>query len=444
MPVVLPLRLERHDPQCYNYAMSSSPAANPSPRQYLESNLPGYLDLLRQMVGINSFSTNAKGVDALAELTAEIFAGLGFDEERIQSADFLYGQHLVLRRDGQPGPDGQPAPIIGLISHLDTVYPAVEEEANDFRWRVEGDRLYGPGTVDIKGGTVVIYMILDALRRFYPDIFNGVTWVVLVNAAEEALNVDFGDVCRDQLEGALAALVFEGGDTDGRCYRIVTSRKGMARYHITVEGKAAHAGTSHAAGANAIVQLADVIQQVAGLTDYDNDLTFNVGTVLGGTVINRVPHQAAASVEMRAFTPPVFEDGVASMLAFNDFCSVRSLQGGYPCKVRVMLTHRWEPWPENEATNRLLGYWQAAADELGLEALPEARGGLSDGNLIWRDLPVIDGLGPAGGNAHSSERSDDGAKDQEYALASSFVPKAVLNLNAILRLLAAEAGLQPG
>ncbi|MEZ4517344.1 MAG: M20/M25/M40 family metallo-hydrolase [Chloroflexota bacterium] len=418
-----------------NYAMSPSEPSTTSIQLYLDEHLPGYLELLHQMVGVNSFSTNARGVDTLAELTAEIFASLGFDEKRVQSADFLYGQHLVLTRQGKPGADGQPAPVIGLISHLDTVYPAVEEEANDFHWRVEGDRIYGPGTVDIKGGTVMIYMILDTLRQFFPDVYNNVTWVVLVNAAEEALIVDFGDVCREHLQGARAALVFEGGQSDGQHYRIVTSRKGMARYHITVEGKSAHAGTSHASGANAIVQLADVIQQVADFTDYENDLTFNVGTILGGTVINRVPHQAAASVEMRAFTPDVFEVGVEKMLSLNDYCSVRSVQEGYPCRVRVMMTHRWEPWPENETTEQLLTYWQSAASALGWEIVPEARGGLSDGNLIWRDLPAIDGLGPSGGNAHSSERSEDGAKDQEYVQTSTFVPKAILNTFAILNLL---------
>ena len=65
----------------------------------------------------------------------------------------------------------------------------------------------------------------------------------------------------------------------------------------------------------------DTPEVVADFTDYDNDLTFNVGTILGGTVINRVPHQAAASVEMRAFTPDVFEGGVDKMLALNDFCN---------------------------------------------------------------------------------------------------------------------------
>ncbi len=403
---------------------------------YLRAQLPGYLELLRQMVSINSFTANPQGVNALAEVTADIFAELGFDDERVQSADYLYGEHLILTR---PATTGDDAPLLGFISHLDTVYPAIEEETNDFFWRVEGDRLYGPGTVDIKGGTVMIYAVLDCLREFYPELFESVTWRIMLNAAEEALNLDFGELCRAQLAGAVAALVFEGGELDSDSeFRLVTSRKGMARYHMTVEGKAAHAGSSHDQGANAIVQLADVIQQVASYTDYEREITFNVGTVLGGTVINRVPHQASSSVEMRAFDPDIFQEGVDKMLELNQYCSVRSYDNGYPCKVRVVLSHSWEPWPENPGTERLLAAWQAAADYLGMSVVPEARGGLSDGNLIWRDLPTIDGLGPAGANAHCSERSEDGSKDQEYALASSYVPKALLNVAAIVRLLSEE------
>lgn len=384
------------------------------------------------MVSINSFTANPQGVNALAELTADVFAELGFEDERIQSADYLYGEHLILTREAEV----DDAPLVGLISHLDTVYPAIEEETNDFYWRVDGDRLYGPGTVDIKGGTVMIYAVLDCLREFYPELYERVTWRIMLNAAEEALNLDFGELCQERLAGTVAALVFEGGELDSDSeFRIVTSRKGMARYHMTVEGKAAHAGSSHDQGANAIVQLADVIQQVASYTDYERQITFNVGTVLGGTVINRVPHQASSSVEMRAFDPDIFQEGVDKMLALNQYCSVRSYDKGYPCKVRVVLSHSWEPWPENPGTQSLLAAWQAAADYLELSVVPEARGGLSDGNLIWRDLPTIDGLGPAGANAHCSERSEDGSKDQEYALASSYVPKALLNVAAIVRLL---------
>ena len=403
---------------------------------FLEHHLTTYLDLLRHMVSLNSFTLNYAGVNRLGNDTADRFGELEFTSEFVPSDDFRYGRHVILTHPGRPSIAGRPAPTIGLISHLDTVYPTIEEETNQFHWRIEGDRIYGPGTVDIKGGTVMIYIVLDGLRHFHPDVFHGVTWQILLNAAEEVLAPDFGQLCRDRLTAdTLAALVFEGGDVaDGR-YKLVTARKGMARYRITVTGRGAHAGAFHQKGANAIVQLADVVREIAGFTDYDRDLTFNVGTVMGGTVLNRVPHQAAASVEMRAYDAAVFETGVARMMALNDFCSVRSPDDGYPCQVTVELEGRWPPWPENEATNRLAAVWNEAAAEQGLAAVShQARGGLSDGNWLWDHLPTLDGLGPQGDNAHSSERSVDGSKDQEYVLASSFVPKAMLNIAAIVKL----------
>jgi glutamate carboxypeptidase len=402
---------------------------------YFQRNLPVYLDLLHQMVALNSFTLNAPGVNAVGQLTAELFVPLGFEAQFIPSADFRYGRHLVLTRSGQ-GERGAPPPAIGLISHLDTVFPAAEEQANDFGFRIEGDRIYGPGSVDIKGGTVMIYMVLDGLRHTFPQLYEGVTWRILFNAAEEVLAPDFGALARRVLDGALAALVFEGGDVKDGQYQFVTARKGMARYHIKVEGRGAHAGTSHEKGANAIVQLADIIREVAGFTDHARGLTFNVGTVLGGTVMNRVPHQAAASVEMRAYDMDAFEEGVRRMMALNDFCSVRSVDDGYPCRVQVDLEGRWTPWPPNDGTRRLFDVWDAVAQEVGLGAVAlQARGGLSDGNWLWDLLPTLDGLGPEGDNAHSSERSDDGSKDQEYVLASSFAPKALLNVAAIARLI---------
>jgi len=79
--------------------------------------------------------------------------------------------------------------------------------------------------------------------------------------------------------------------------------------------------------------------------------------------------------------------------------------------------------------------WQQAGAALGQAVAPEERGGLSDGNPLWETLPILDGLGPVGANAHRSEQSTDGSKEQEYVLASSFVPKAVLNAAAILLLI---------
>ena len=398
-------------------------------RDHFETNLPQYLEILRQMVAINSFTANPKGIITLADLTAKTFSPLGFHAKYFPSANPDYGVHLVMTRHGTGDKK------IALVSHLDTVYPVEDEILNNFHWREDGDRIYGPGTVDIKGGTVMIYMILDAMRRFQPEVFEATTWYVMLNASEETMSKDFGEVCRSRLPvDTLACLIFEGGIVRNRTVKLVTNRKGMAVYRVTAEGKSAHAGSSHPQGANAIAQMAHVVLAIEAMTDYEKNLTFNVGTITGGTVTNRVPHFAEIRVEMRAFETDVFENGLARMFALRERSDVSS-KDGYPCKVTVELLSRTEPWNPNPGSDRLLQIWQEAGKEIGIEVGKEIRGGLSDGNLLWHTYPTIDALGPDGGNAHSSERSEDGSKDQEYVTVSSFVPKAVVNTAAILKLL---------
>jgi glutamate carboxypeptidase len=188
-------------------------------------------------------------------------------------------------------------------------------------------------------------------------------------------------------------------------------------------------------GANAIVQLAETVQKLAAITDYERNITVNVGTVNGGTVTNRVPHQATAALEMRAFDTETYDAAVEAILALNGPASVQSAADGYPCRVEVEVLLKTAPWSRNEATDRLLAVWQEAGESLGYDVRPEERGGLSDGNMFWQANPTQHGLGVAGGNAHCSERSADGSKEQEYCEVASFVPKAVLNVTAGLKLL---------
>lgn len=406
------------------------PAEHQEIEHYLKVNLPSYVDMLRQMVEINSFTTNPEGVNRLGRLTAEIFADLGFTAEFVDS-DPIFGKHLVLTRPG----NGRRK--IGFVSHLDTVFPPIEEKQNDFHWREVGERIYGPGTIDIKGGTVTMYMILDALRQVTPELFEETHWVLLFDSAEEVDGRDFGRLCIERLRGqdTLGCFIFEAGYIDSQRAHVVVARKGMATYRLEVEGRAAHAGSAHESGANAIVQMADLVQRIAGFTDYERELTFNVGTVAGGSVVNRVPHFASASVEMRAYDMDVYEEGLARMLALPQEANVTSANGDFACRVNVEVTRRTAPWPRNEGTDSLFSIWQEAGAELGLEVVPEERGGLSDGNFFWDVVPSLDALGPSGGNAHCSERSEDGSKDQEFLRRDSLVEKSLLNSVALLKLL---------
>src|SRR2546425_716653 len=296
--------------------------------EFLKNQMPGALEMLRQMVGINSFTSNREGVNRLGRFTAECFAPLGFTVEFVPSANPNYGDHLVFRSAGGSQRS------IAMVSHLDTVFPPEEEARNQFHWLPEGDRIYGPGTHDIKGGTMMMWLVLQALREQASARFEDITWKLLWNSSEETLSRDFGGVCRSRFgRDALAALVFEAEGRLGEERLMVVARKGRATWRVAVSGRGAHAGGKHWHGANAIVQLARTLQEIAALTDYSRELTFNIGTVSGGTVLNRVPHEAFAEGEFRAFTPEVYDQAKTALLALDGPGQVRSPVDRYACTV---------------------------------------------------------------------------------------------------------------
>src|SRR5690606_14505391 len=189
-------------------------------------------------------------------------------------------------------------------------------------------------------------------------------------------------------------------------------------------------------GANAIVQLAEFIQRMSRLTDYDRQLTCNVGIVRGGTVTNRVPEYAEALAEMRAFDPQVLDEALGKVLAMDGLSTVASAADGYPARLEVLCRKRLPAWPDNPRTRGLVDLWRQAGALLGLKVDGRARGGLSDGNFTQDLLPTLDGLGPIGANLHCPVRSPDGQVDQEYLLPATYVPRAMLNVLGIERLAA--------
>ena len=395
-------------------------------QDWLRAQMPEAMDWLRRMVGINTFTANAEGVNWLGALSAEFFEPLGFKPEFIPSEVSNYGRHLFLSREGTGA-----KPVV-LVTHLDTVYPPEEEARNNFRWEEAPaeSRIYGPGTVDIKGGTVLIWMILRALQKFAPREFEETSWLVAANASEEVMAKDFANRTTERCpQGAEAVLVFEGGPRDGAEYHIVTSRKGRAEYRINAHGTAAHAGSAHEAGVSAIVSLCDAVKQAAALTDYERQLTVNVGRIQGGTVLNRVPHEAFAELEMRAFDPAVLREAGVALDAIAATPPRKSC-----AEIAVECLGLSPAWPADQRTLDLFAHWRKAALELSLDALSMPRGGLSDANYLSHLGPTLDGLGPAGANAHCSERSADGSKVPEFVETDSFVPKAAMNVLALTRL----------
>jgi glutamate carboxypeptidase len=384
-----------------------------------EKYLPKTLDWLQRMVKINSFTTNVEGVNELGKLTADCFSELGFISTLIPSAHPQHGNHLFLSR----GPSDQ-KPIV-LVTHLDTVFPPEEERLHHFGWLEEGNRIYGPGTVDNKGGTMMIWLMMQVMREVNPALFEATHWLIAANAAEEVIGSDFAERTRDCCpEGVRAVLVFEGAPLDETGWHVVTSRKGRSEYRITCTGRAAHAGSNHGLGINAVVELAKVLPTAAALTDSTRDLTINVANIHGGTVLNRVPHEAVAELEMRAYDPGVLASAGQALQALAGITDAGA-------EIRVEQVGGTRAWPGGAGTDQLFQLWTKHASLIGECALAVRRGGLSDANYLCGLGPTLDALGPIGANAHCSERSVDGMKLPEYVVPASFVLKTVMNLLAI-------------
>ena len=240
-------------------------------RGSLERHVSEALNFLRELVEINSFTLNRDGVNRNAHCIIQRFATLGFDKsERFPCGLSGTGDHLILDTGG----DG---PVIACVSHLDTVFSPEEEAANHFHWQpAEEGRIYGPGTMDIKGGTVMIWFMLRALLEIDPAFFRSIRWMIACNAAEEQLVADFSEACFSYFpKKVLACLVFEadsGVRDQTPPFRVLEARKGTVKFQIEVTGRGAHAGVNHEMGANAILQISRIIERLQ-TSNYSDPLT---------------------------------------------------------------------------------------------------------------------------------------------------------------------------
>jgi len=399
--------------------------------KFIENKLSLYLLILEKMVDINSYTLNHSGIDLLGEYTSLVFADLGFSAKKIPSSFKQYGNHLVLEKKGTGDS------TIAFISHLDTVYTEEEEKNNNFHWKIEGDRAYGPGTVDIKGGTMMIYILFDLLRYFRKDLFDSSSFTVLLDCAEEVGGADFGDVCRNFLpvENTLATLVFEGCEVSGDTHCKVVSRKGMAAYDVNVSGRSAHSGSAHSKGASAIVQMGELIGKLNGITDYNNGVTVNFGRLTGGTVRNRIADKCSVELEMRASDLDFFDKAVQKIESSEGDGTIESPRDNWRCSIDINSIVKTPPWEQNSRTDELFYLWACEANMVNVTLEEESRGGLSDGNLLWKDYAVLDGLGPGGDNSHCSECDPENGKEQEYLKISSITPVSLINLLALCKLI---------
>jgi glutamate carboxypeptidase len=336
------------------------------------------LALLKQLVETESPSHYKAGVDRVGALVAE--------ECRRQGAVVkLYPQatlgDLVEAQWGE-GQNG-----ILLLAHMDTVHPVGMLERMPYR-ETDG-RILGPGTEDMKGGIVIELTALAALKETNQLPARSVT--ALFTSDEEIGSPASRPVIEMLARQSSLVLVLEPAMPDGA---IKTWRKGVGDFVVTVHGRAAHAGSGHQMGRNAIEELARQILTIQKLTDYELGTTLNVGVVRGGTATNVVPEEASAEVDLRVMQPGETERIMATL---HD---LKPTLDGTTIEVSGELNR--PPMPFDEVMKTTFEKARTLAAEVGLEIKASGTGGASDANFIAPlGIPILDGMGAVGDYEHS-------------------------------------------
>lgn len=399
----------------------------------LRRDWPAARKLLERLVRLNSYTFNPAGIEANVQVIIEEFAPMGFTPRRIPSPTLEYSPHLILDNHA-------PGPVVLMVSHLDTVYTAAEQGAGFHRFDTPDGFLTGPGTNDIKGGTVMMWMLMRAwAASVLPDL-PPVRWILAWNSSEEKLTPDFSKSVVESIPSSIVAcLVFEADNRKNSGHEVLSSRKGMAQWKIHVRGRGAHSGNSHADGINAIVRLAEIVAEIRTLTDYSKGLTVNVGTIEGGITTNRVPESASAGFEVRYLNSKDYDSIRSHLLKLSDAGCFDGSVENRRCQVVMESLIEINSWSGGRGTEFLFEFWRKAAASCGLDVGVSSRGGLSDANYLGEHYPTLDGLGPRGGNAHTVEKTADGFSITEYVEPDSFLTKGLVNFLALHLLLGDQA-----
>jgi glutamate carboxypeptidase len=370
---------------------------------YRDVDTDAILDDIRRIASIESPTSHAAGVNGVLDVIASWFEGTGATFERLKIRDG-FGDLLTVRAGARPSAPAKAetlTPGILVLSHVDTVHP-VGTLAGALPLRRDGDRLYGPGVYDMKGG---LTLAVAAFRRIAHAKAVTLLPVTFMFTPDE----EVGSVAsRRHIEAEAArhryVLVTEPKRNGAR---VVTSRKGTGRFQIEARGRPAHAGAAHDKGRSAIRAMARIILDIEGFTDYARGITTNVGLVSGGSGVNVIPEHCRINADMRIL------DLASAKEMEARFHALRSPDPEVEIKVTGGMLR--PPFERGPHIDLLFDKAAAAAGTLGivLESGPRTGGG-SDGNFTAAmGVPTLDGLGVDGDGAHTME---------EHLLVSSIDP----------------------
>ena len=355
---------------------------------------------LSRLVNVDCGSYERDGVNEIATWTAAFLSRIGGDVTRHSDPAGALGDAVEAVFRGTPG-----GPRALLIGHMDTVFPPGTVAERPFR--LAGGIATGPGVTDMKAGLLTLLYGLGAVLDGDGLPFERLT--VIANPDEEIGSPASTPHVRRVAAESDVAFVLECARANGD---IVSARKGMVEYVVTITGREAHAGVEPEKGRSAILEAAHQVIGLHALTGRWPGVTCNVGVIDAGTRANVVAGQAVLEVDLRATDRAGLE---AASAAIEELAAVPTVPD---VLVRVVARHRHWPMEKLARSALLVAHAEALAGRLGFAIRDAATGGASDANTTaGMGIPTLDGLGPIGGLDHSPD---------EWLDVASIVPRTAL------------------
>jgi glutamate carboxypeptidase len=382
------------------------------------------LDHTQRWCAINSGTDNLAGLAQVAGELADAFAALPGEVTLEQPApvtavapdgsdiERAHGRHVVLR----VRPEAERRLL--LTGHMDTVYPA-DHPFQQTSW-LDGERLGGPGTADMKGGIAVILAALTAFES--GDAAHRIGYDVMINSDEETGSLSSGALIEQLARGKYAALTYEPSALpDGT---LAHARGGSGNYSLTVTGRSAHAGRNPQEGRNAIVAAASLVLNLKALEHHD--ITINPAKIEGGSGNNVVPDHAVLRFNIRPKTP-----AAAARFGVDLAALVAAVSKELDVAIAVHGGITRPPKPVDPQAQKLFDLVGVCCAQLGQHYATRPSGGVCDGNNIAAcGVPVVDTMGARGGAIHSPD---------EFLIVSSLAERAALSALVLHRLATGDA-----
>lgn len=378
---------------------------------WIDEHAEDSIDLLEELVNIGSGTMNPEGIHKVGEVLRAELDGLGLDAEWIeQPAELQRGNHLVGRLDGSRGKK------MLLIGHLDTVFESTDEFQTFSR---DGNIGKGPGIDDMKSGDVIIIYALKALREI--GALDGAQIVVFYTGDEENPGEPLSISRRDLIDAgqwADVALGFESAvNYDGKDWATI-ARRSSSGWELKVTGRQAHSSRifSEEVGAGAINEAARIVAAFYEEVRGEEHLTFNAGTIQGGTDVefdfeqnrgttfgktNVVPRKTIVQGGLRTISVEQQKRAQAAMRAIVE----RHLPH---TDATITFDEGYPPMSPTDGNKRLQEQLSQINEELGRGAMPTldpSRRGAADVSFVAPYTDALAGLGALGEGGHTPNES---------------------------------------